>query len=167
METITHNLIAVYIQILCFQFFIFPFDILLTIIFAYCSHIIVDAFSILTYHTPDAHKEDKFWLYWHIIIYALSGLSIVIFIIPFWLSLIFANLMDIWDWFIVRPIQKRKRKKNPDTVWENPLYLHGSADWVRKNLLFWLPKWNYKKGGIVIEIIIILIFSFLIILNYI
>jgi hypothetical protein len=167
LETITHNLIAVFIQIICFQFFFFPLNIIFTIIFAYCSHIIVDAFSIITYHTPEAHKDDKFWLIWHIIIYALSGVSIVIFIIPFWLCIISVNIMDIWDWFIVRPIQNRKKRKNPEKQWENPLYLHGSVDWVRKNLLFWLPRWNYKKGGIIVEIGVIIIFSILVILYYI
>jgi hypothetical protein len=167
LETITHNLIAVFIQILCFQFFFFPLNIVFTIIFAYCSHIIVDAFSIITYHTPEAHKDDNFWLIWHIIIYALSGVSIIIFIIPFWLSIISANIMDIWDWFIIRPIQKRKKRKKLEIGRKIPLYLHGSVDWVRKNLFFWLPRWNYKKGGIIVEIGVIFIFSALVILYYI
>jgi len=167
LETITHNLIAVYIQIFCFQFLLFPFNVIFTIIFAYFSHIIVDAFSILTYHTPDAHKDDKFWLYWHIIIYALSAASIVVFIVPFWLSIISANIMDLWDWFIIRPIQRRKKKKDPESEWKSPLYLHASVDWFRRNLLFWLPRWTYKKGGIVVEIIVILIFSLLVIPYYI
>jgi len=167
LETITHNLIAVYIQILCFQFLLFPFNVIVTIIFAYLSHIIVDGFSIITYHTPNAHKDDRFWLIWHIIIYALSAFSIVIFIIPFWLSIISANIMDLWDWFIARPIQRRKKKKDPESEWKNPLYLHSSVDWFREKLLFWLPRWTYKKGGVVIEITVILIFCILLVPYYI
>ena len=166
LETITHNLIAVYIQILCFQFLIFPYNVIFTIVFAFFSHIIIDGFSIITYHTPEAHKDDKFWVNWHIIIYILSGASIVIFLVPFWLSIISANIMDIWDWFIARPIENRKRRKDPESKWKNPLYFHGSVDWFRNRLLFWLPRWNYKKGGVVIEIIVILFFTIILIAYY-
>ena len=93
METITHNLIAVFIQILCFLYFIFPLNVIFTIIFAFLSHIILDGLSFITYHTPDPMKEDKFWLIWHYIIYALSLSSIIVFIIPYWLSMLFAKLM--------------------------------------------------------------------------
>ncbi|GAG64386.1 unnamed protein product, partial [marine sediment metagenome] len=62
METITHNLVAVVIQILCFNFLRFPWNLTFTIFFAFISHIFVDAIAVITYHTPDPHKEDKFWL---------------------------------------------------------------------------------------------------------
>ena len=83
------------------------------------------------------------------------------------LSIISANIMDLWDWFIARPIQRRKKKKDPESEWKNPLYLHASVDWFRHNLLFWLPRWTYKKGGIVIEIIVILIFCIILVPYYI
>lgn len=167
METITHNLIGIYIQILCFQFFFFPLNILFTIMFAYFSHIVLDVFNIITFHTPESHKDDKFWLYWHIITYSLAGVSIILFIIPFWLSIIAANIMDIWDWCIVRPLQRRKKRKNPESNWGDNLYIHGPVDWMRRNLFSWLPQRRYKKAGIIVEIIVIFIFSFLIILYYI
>ena len=165
METITHNLFAVIIQFLCFKFVFFPLNIILTIIFAFLSHIFVDAIAIFTYHTPEIQR-DKFWIVWHVIIYALSILSIVIFVIPFWLGLLCGNLFDLWDWFILRPIQNKKKKNVPETKWGEKYYFHRIIDATRNKLFYWLPKWNYKKGGILIEIIIIIILTIFIILLF-
>ena len=156
METITHNLVAVFIQILCFIVLIFPWNLIFTIILAFISHIFIDAISLITYHTPDPQKDDKFWLIWHYFIYAISLFSIVIFFIPYWLSMLFANIMDLWDWFTLRPIQKKIRNKNPESKWGDKYYFHRIVDWVREKLFFWLPKRNYKKSGILIEIALIL-----------
>ncbi|MHA2036794.1 MAG: hypothetical protein ACW98X_10195 [Promethearchaeota archaeon] len=156
MEFITHNLFAVLIQILCFKFVIFPFNIILTVIFAFLSHIITDAISIITYHTPEVQKN-IFWIVWHVVIYILSIGSLVVLIIPFWLGIFFANVMDFWDWYILRPIQKKKKKKNPETKWGENYYFHRIVDVTRDRLFYWLPKWNYKKAGILIEILIIVI----------
>jgi hypothetical protein len=154
LEFITHNLFAVIIQILCFKFVIFPFNLILTIIFAFLSHIITDAITVITYHTPEVQKN-TFWIIWHVIIYGLSIFSLVILFIPFWLSILFANVMDFWDWYFLRPIQKKKKKKNPETVWGEKYYLHRIVDVTRDKLFYWLPRWNYKKAGILIEIFII------------
>ena len=159
MELITHNLIGVIIQILCFRFLLFPLNIVCTILFAHLSHLFFDAISIITYHTPDKQKGDKFWIIWHYIIYLLSIISFFIFMIPYWLGMLFANIIDIWDWFILRPIQKRIRKKSPESKWGDKYYLHWTVDWVRDKLFFWLPVRNYKKSGILIEIFIIIILS--------
>jgi len=156
METITHNLVAVFIQILSFIFLIFPWNLIFTIILAFISHIFIDAISLITYHTPDPQKDDKFWLIWHYFIYAISLFSIVIFFIPYWLSMLFANIVDLWDWFTLRPIQKKIRNKNPESKWGDKYYFHRIVDWVREKLFFWLPKRNYKKSGILIEIALIL-----------
>ena len=153
METITHNLVAVVIQILCFNFLIYPWNLIFTIIFAFISHIIVDDFAVITYHTPDPQKEDKFWLIWHYFIYGVSLFSIVIFFIPYWLS------MDLWDWFTLRPIQKKIRKKNPESKWGDKYYFHRIVDWVRDKLFFWLPRRIYKRSGVFIEIFLICVLS--------
>ena len=71
MEDITHFLTGVLIQILFFMYFIFPFNILFTMVFAFLSHFLIDALAKITYHTPEALKGDKFWIIWHIIIYLL------------------------------------------------------------------------------------------------
>jgi len=156
LETVTHNLVAVVIQILCFKYMLFPFNIIFTIILAFLSHIIIDGIAIITYHTPEVQKGDKFWLIWHIIIYGLSILSIIIFMIPFWLAMLLANIMDIWDWFILRPIQKRKIQNNIESKWGDKYYFHRFIDWFRAKFLGWLPKWNYKRAGIIFEIILII-----------
>ena len=157
METITHNLVAIVIQIICFTFFIFPLNIILTILFAFLSHVFFDVISVITYHTPDVQKQDRFWLIWHIIIYGISILSVILFAVPYWLSLIFANIHDIWDWYLLRPIQKRREIKGLK-IWGKNLYFHRFVDWTRDNFFSWLPRWNYKKGGIVIELLIITVF---------
>ncbi|MBY8984648.1 MAG: hypothetical protein KGD65_06265 [Candidatus Lokiarchaeota archaeon] len=162
METITHNLFAVIIQILCFKFVFFPLNIILTIFLAFISHIFTDAIGIITYHTPEIQK-DKFWLIWHVIIYTLSIVSILIFMIPFWFSMLMGNIMDLWDWCILRPIQNRKRKIIPETNWGEKYYFHRIVDATRNKLFYWLPKWNYKKGGILIEILIIVVLAIIII----
>jgi len=163
LETITHNLVAVIIQSLCFNFLIFPWNLIFTIFFAFISHIFVDAIAVITYHTPEAQKGDKFWLIWHYFIYAISLFSIVIFFIPYWLSMLFANIMDLWDWFILRPIQKKIRDNKPESKWGDKYYFHQIVDWGREKLFFWLPKRNYKKSGVVIEILLICILSLIII----
>ncbi|MHA1191364.1 MAG: hypothetical protein ACTSP9_03595 [Promethearchaeota archaeon] len=163
MEAITHNLVAVIIQIFCFQYLLFPLNIIFTIFFAYLSHLVVDALSKMTYHTPDVHKDDKFWVIWHVIIYSASILSIIFLIIPYWLGILFANIIDIWDWFILRPIKKRKVKSGSDPNWGQKWYLHKHADWVRDKFFGWLPNWRYKYFGIIIEVVIIIFLSIIII----
>lgn len=72
--------------------------------------------------------------------------------------------MDIWDWFILRPIQNRKKKINPETNWGEKYYFHRIVDATRNKIFYWLPKWNYKKGGILIEVAFMIILIVFIIL---
>ena len=66
-----------------------------------------------------------------------------------------ANVMDLWDWFILRPIQNKVKNKNPESKWGDKYYFHRIVDWVRYKIFFWLPKRNYKKSGIIVEILLI------------
>ncbi len=77
--------------------------------------------------------------------------------------MLFANIMDLWDWFTLRPIQKKIRKKNPESKCGDKYYFHRIVDWVREKLFFWLPKRNYKKSGVIIEILLICGLSLIII----
>lgn len=156
MEDITHFLTGVLIQILFFMYFKFPFNILFTMVFAFLSHFLIDALAKITYHTPEALKGDKFWIIWHIIIYSGSLIILIIFFIPYWLGMLFAKIVDIWDWIILRPIQNKKKKKNPESKWMEKYFFHPIIDKIRKRTLFWLPNWNFKRKGIIPEIIIIL-----------
>jgi len=155
MELITHLLTGILVQLACFIFFIFPLNIILTIIFGFLSHFLIDTLAKITYHTPEPHKEDKFWVAWHIITPVLAIILAiwVILIGKFWfflLGTIAANAVDIWDWLILRPIQNPEAK-----FWGEKLYIHPTIDWIRDHLFGWLPNWNYKKKGIIPEIITI------------
>ena len=166
MELITHVLTGIFIQILCFRYLAFPFNILLTMLFAFLSHFVIDTFAKLTYHTPVALKDDKFWVYWHYIIYISSGATIItglIFYPPYLLGGLFANLVDLWDWVILRPLQNKKKKKDPESKWGEGYFIHPIIDWIRDKPFGWLPNWNYKRKGIIIEIITIFSLIFLII----
>lgn len=170
MEIITHNLAGIIIQIICFKYFIFPLNLIFTIIFAFFSHFLNDILSSLTYHTPESHWEDKIWVAWHIFVYVSGVVIIFIFLIPFWIGMLFAYLPDIVDWYILRPIQKyilrpiqkRRNKKESSPNIEYTLVFHPMIDWIRAKFFFWLPKWNYKKSGILIELAFIASISILI-----
>lgn len=145
---------GVLIQISCFIFFTFPFNFLLTIIVAFLSHFITDAFSKITYHTPEPHWDDKFWVSWNISV-RVSGYIAIILFFPYYLGMLFANLPDIWDWMIVRRIQKR-RNKNGKIDYHHNNFFHRMVDIIREKTLFWLPDWIYEKKAVIVEIIIII-----------
>lgn len=71
--------------------------------------------------------------------------------------MLFANIMDVWDWLILRPIQKKRKIKNPESKWGDKYYFHRMVDWTREKLFYWLPKRIYKKSGIMIEIVLIIV----------
>ncbi|MFW9818760.1 MAG: hypothetical protein ACFFE5_04040 [Candidatus Thorarchaeota archaeon] len=162
MESITHNLSAILIQILCFMYFVYPLNMIFTIVIAFLSHFLSDALSKITYHTSEAMKDDKFWIIWHVIIYSASIIVAIIFFIPFWLALLSVNIPDVIDWFIIRPLQNRKRKMGSEVSEEKNYRLHHISDWIRSKLFFWLPDLRYKKVGIITELVTIGILSFLI-----
>ena len=151
----THILAGILIQIFCLRVFIFPFDILLTILFAFLSHFIIDAFVLITYHTSEPQKGDLFWISWQIISYG-SGTILILFFLPYALGMLFANLIDIIDWLILREFYRIKFK-NEEREWNKNYIFHNIIEKIRKYTLFWLPNWNFKRKGIIPEIIIIFI----------
>jgi hypothetical protein len=167
MQAITHFLTGIIIQILCFMYFDLPFNIIFTAIFAFLSHFVVDAFAEITYHTPEPQKGDKFWLTWNILMNVAAIVLAIWFVVLglFWfyfLGCFFSVLVDIMDWGIIRPIQHKKKKTNTKSIWEEKGYFHNIIDKIREKTLFWLPNWNYKRKGIILEIIIIIILSLII-----
>ena len=148
----THVLTGILIQIFCFKIFIFPFDIIFTILFAFLSHFIVDAFVLFTYHTPDPQKGDIFWLSWQIITYG-SGAILILLFLPYVIGILFANLIDIIDWLILRQIH-RVKAKTEEIDWNKNYFFHSIVEKIRKYTLFWLPNWNYEKKAVISEIII-------------
>lgn len=165
MEAITHILTGVVLQILCFKYVLFPWNYILTIFLSFLSHFIIDALAKITYHTAEPQKEDKFWVIWHIIIFIASVGSAIYFFIPYWLGVLSANLVDIWDWAILRTIQNRKRENEKIENWGENYFIHYNLiDKIREKIFFWLPNLNNKKYGIIPELLLILILNVLIIL---
>ena len=148
----THILTGILIQIFCFRVFILPFDIVFTILFAFLSHFIIDAFVLITYHTSEPQKGDLFWISWQIISYG-SGTILILFFLPYTLGMLFANLIDIIDWLILRQIHRIKLKTEK-LDWTKNYFFHNFVAKIRKHTLFWLPNWNYHKKAIIPEIII-------------
>jgi hypothetical protein len=107
-------------------------------------------------------KHDNFWWVWHIFIYSASLTTIVIFVVPFGIVMITVNIPDIVDWFILRPIQKRKNKKEGKETDETDYFFHHLADLIRNKAFFWLPDLTYKRYGIITELFIICFFFLLI-----
>lgn len=160
MELVVHILAGALCQILCFMYFLFPFNILFTAIFAFLSHFIVDTLAKMTYHTPEPHKEDKFWVRWHIITPIITLIVVIwaIVIGQFWFFLLgafFANLVDIWDWMIWRPLHNKRREDGEEKKYDEGYFFHKAIDWLREKPFGWLPNWNYEKKGVIVELITI------------
>jgi len=162
METITHCFAGIIIQIICFRYLLFPLNVVLTIILAVASHIVIDVFARITYHTPKPQWKDKFWITWHIIIISCAVIVIVIYINPFWLGMLFAKLPDIVDWRILRAIQRRIYKNTPNSSREPKLIFHPLVNWLRNKFFYWLPDLNYKRYGIIIELLFLTFLSIII-----
>jgi len=167
MEGITHILTGILVQLLCFIFLPLPLAFIFTIIFGFFSHFFIDSLAKITYHTPVAHKEDKVWVIWHIITPALILVLVVwisiingLLFFFFLLGGIAANLVDIWDWVILRPKQNKLKKENPDAIfWGDNLFIHPMIDWIREKVppFSILPNLNENKKGIITEVITITI----------
>ncbi len=120
------------------------------------SHFFVDASSIITYHPPKADWKDWFWVSYHVLVYAGTIVVLVFFLVEYWWTIIAANLPDLIDWVILRPIFKK-----------GPVF-HPIADKLRAALYKKTPNWNYKRWTIVIEfgIIGILLTGVLLLRNF-
>ncbi|MFX0206201.1 MAG: hypothetical protein ACFFDT_09450 [Candidatus Hodarchaeota archaeon] len=156
MQFPTHIIIGVLIQYAISTLIPTPLwlSLILIVIFTFSSHFLLDALAKVTYHPPE-RIEDNFWLIWHIFVYAIGILLVLIFIWEYWIGILFANLPDLWDWFTLRKIATRKNQPN----WGIRYYLHPVANKIRSYLFFWLPNLNYNRAGILPEFI--LIFGFL------
>ncbi|MFX1233550.1 MAG: hypothetical protein ACFFBY_03235 [Promethearchaeota archaeon] len=162
METITHCFAGIICQIICFHYFLFPLNIILTIILAVASHIVIDIFARSTYHLSEPQWKDKFWITWQIIIRISAVIVIIFFFFPFWLGMLFAKIPDIVDWRILRAIQRRIYKKTSSSNKDFILIFHPFKDWVSNKFFFWLPNLNQKKYGLIIELMFLIVLYILI-----
>ncbi|MHA1799660.1 MAG: hypothetical protein ACTSVY_14530 [Candidatus Helarchaeota archaeon] len=158
MQAMTHFTVGIIIQLLLIQM-IFPFGLLLTIIICFFSHFLIDAVAKITYHPPEAKLDDKFWIIYHVILFAIGAFILVWFWNPFWLAMFFATLVDIWDWVFIRGVRYFKKDQN----WLEKYRIHPLIDRFRKKCFYWLPNWNEKRIGIMPEILLNGVLLFLII----
>ncbi|MHA1541818.1 MAG: hypothetical protein ACTSQH_02445 [Candidatus Hodarchaeales archaeon] len=148
MQLPTHVLVGIMIQFLVFQLFEGPtwWLFLLVIVFGFCSHFFVDALAKITYHPPE-RQEGNFWLRWHLFVYPFGVFLIIIYIQTYFIGMLAANLVDIWDWLFLRNYAKRKNQ--PD--WGKQYYLHPIANRIRGLLFSKLPSLAYTKLGVLPE----------------
>lgn len=169
MEGVTHILSGMVVQLLCFIFLPIPLAIIFTIILGFFSHFLIDTLAKITYHTPEAHKDDRFWVIWHICtpIILLVLIIWIILINMFWfffLGGLCSLIVDIWDWGYIRPVQNKKKKLDPNSKWGVKYQIHPIIDKIRDGPFSWLPNWNHERKGIIPEIITILLLWILVIL---
>ena len=152
MQLPTHLIIGITIQYVIIHLFPtsdwFLVGILIFIL-AFSSHFLLDALAKITYHPP-VKQPGNFWLIWHLFAYSFGILLILIYINKFFLGMLAANLVDIWDWLFLRNYANRKNEPN----WGKRYYLHPIADKVRSFLFSRLPNLNHTKIGILPESIL-------------
>ncbi|MFW9997040.1 MAG: hypothetical protein ACFFD4_33665 [Candidatus Odinarchaeota archaeon] len=121
------------------------------VIFAFFSHFFIDAAAKPTYHPPEPLWDDRFWVNYHRFLFA-SGVIIAIILLPwFWLGMLAANAVDLWDWMFIRKVAKRKGI--PD--WGKRYRLHPLADFIRREFFSFLPDLGHDRRGAIPEIILI------------
>ncbi len=128
--------------------------IILIIVTCFLSHFILDPIALLTYHPPQ-REDTKFWLYWHLFVYGAGIFLLIVFFNPYWLGMISANAVDLWDWYFLRPYGNKIGKPNLQKKYG----LHFIADIVRQPLIkIGVPNLGHKKIGIIPELILTSIF---------
>ena len=151
MQTPTHLITGVIIQFVVLQFFP-TFDwlaIILVVGLAFFSHFFVDALAKITYHPP-VREPGRFWLIWHGFVYMVAFLLIMLYAIEYFIGMLAANLVDIWDWLFLRNYANHRNQ--PD--WGKQYYLHPLADRIRQLLFKKLPNLNHSRVGIIPELLL-------------
>lgn len=143
MQSPTHILTGIFLYKLVITLFPTISTVLIVIIsslLAFFSHGMIDALAIMTYHPYKANWQDMFFKIYHIVfVYALTGVLVVIFIIPYWWIMIFATLPDIIDWYTLRPI------------WHHDPVIHPKIDLFRNKFFHWLPDLKEKRWAVLVE----------------
>ncbi|MHA1791304.1 MAG: hypothetical protein ACTSVI_01585 [Promethearchaeota archaeon] len=125
-------------------------------------HFLIDAIAKATYHPPKALTGDKFWITWHLIIYAGSVFVAIYFWNPYAWGMFASILPDIYDWGIIRVVRhynKKRQEKDPSRVEREKEFMEGKEfhPWVEKfrdKFLARLPNLNLQRKGIIPEILI-------------
>ncbi|MHA1129390.1 MAG: hypothetical protein ACTSQI_10700 [Candidatus Helarchaeota archaeon] len=156
MQAITHFLVGIIIQMYLIVIFTpinIAIGVVLVIILAFFSHFLVDSLARMTYHLRDPAPHDKFWVSYHIIIYAASAIVLIYFWKQYWWSMGTSVLIDVYDWGFIRG--GRKLKKDP--LWLKGYEIHPLIDRFRNKCFAWLPDWNERRVGVVPETILVIL----------
>ncbi len=151
MQTPTHLFAGIVIQFFVLQFFPTSDWLAITLVIglAFFSHFFLDALAKITYHPP-VRESGNFWLIWHVFVYLVTFLVIVLYAQEYSIGMLAANLVDIWDWLFLRKYANYRNQ--PD--WGKRYYLHPLADRVRQLLFNQLPNLNYSKVFIIPELLL-------------
>ncbi len=125
--------------------------VILVIVLAFFSHFLVDSLARMTYHLKDPAPHDKFWVAYHIVIFAASGVVLIYFWNPYWLGMGVSSLIDLWDWGLIRGVRKLKN----DPLWLEGYEIHPLIDKFRNKFFRWLPDWNERRIGVIPEAVLI------------
>ncbi len=131
-----------------------PWNVIVVFILAALTHIPVDLFVNMTFHTPDPYPKWPFWVGANVGFGVASFITALVLWNPYWWTILAANLVDIYDWIILRSYQAWKRKKDPDYSVEKH-FLHNYIFNFRDKYLSWVPDWRFKKRGIIPELFIV------------
>ncbi len=159
MQGLTHILMGIFIFTYLKGRIKKPYDIILIIVLSFFSHSILDAVAIATYHPPNALLDDPFWWTFHILDYSILAIFVIYYFKKCWYAMAAADLPDLWDWFMVRPIADWILK---DPSLAERLYIHQYIFIIPSVCFAWLPDLRMEPIGIIPEIIVDLILFLLI-----
>ena len=162
MEGITHFLTGILILKYLKGKIKHPYDKILIIVLSFLSHGILDSLARATYHPSNALLNDPIWWIWHITVYVLGLAVFIHYFKECWYALIASSLPDIWDWGIIRPTRDWIIQ---DPSWGASFFMHQYIYIIPRAWFDWLPDMNLNPIGIIPEIILIIILSFLIYLK--
>lgn len=161
MQAITHFLAGVLIARLLYRKLKHPWDTVLVLTLAFVSHIFLDALARATYHPAIAQLDSIAWWVFHAIVYLLSGVYALYYIITWLRSLknkeidreyyrsvlwaaIASVFIDIVDWGILRPLG-----------WDHGWTMHQMPNGVYQNLMCWLPNLTQQPWAMVNELVLL------------
>ena len=156
MQAITHFVVGALLQKFLLGTCSYPWNVIVIFFLAVLSHVPVDLFAFLTFHTPDPHPKWPFWLVTNVIFGIVGLLGAILLWNPYWWSMLASTLIDIYDWGFLRSVQAIKRHKKPGYTLER-YFIHTYLDKFRDAHMSWLPNWTHKRRGVVPEICIILV----------
>lgn len=159
MQAPTHILTGVLIEKIVNKYPELRFKATFIITGGIVSHILLDKFARLTYHSPKALWKDLFWLVYHASLLFATIISLRYYWKDYKLGIISAIIPD-FDWIFFRPITTFFPSIE---VFKEPV-LHRFFETILSyilplKLLDGLPNWTLRRETVIIEgVLVILLF---------